>query len=303
MKTKIALVAIVVLVFVGSHLAKESLDGSTGPVAPPAPEDCRRIVSMAPSVTETLFALGLGDRVVGVTRYCTYPPEVAEKDRVGGHFDPNFEAIVALRPDLVILLVEQEESRRALNSLGIATLVVRHKDIEGVLESISTIGRVCDADETAGQLLADINGRMEKIRRRTAGLPRQRVMISVGRTLAAGTVEDVFVAGSDGYFDRMIELAGGTNACPAGLGRYPVISPEGILHIDPDVIIDLVFPDHVKKHGRDKILSDWQAIREASAVAHERVYVVDNDFALVPGPRFILLLEKLSALLHPDPTQ
>ncbi|NQT40991.1 MAG: ABC transporter substrate-binding protein, partial [Planctomycetes bacterium] len=167
MKTKATLVAIVVLVFVGSHLAKESLDGSTGPVAPPAPEDCRRIVSMAPSVTETLFALGLGDRVVGVTRYCKYPPEADEKDEVGGHFDPNFEAIVALRPDLVILLVEQEESRQALNSLGIATLVVRHKDIEGVLESISTIGRVCGAEETAGQLLADIAGRMEKIRRRS----------------------------------------------------------------------------------------------------------------------------------------
>ena len=111
-----------------------------------------RIVSLAPSVTETVFALGLGDRVVGVSRFCRFPPEVEKLPNVGGMLDPNIEAIVALEPDLVLMLIEHEQSLPALEKMGLNCLSVNHQNIEGILASLNTIGQVCDAQPAAERL-------------------------------------------------------------------------------------------------------------------------------------------------------
>jgi iron complex transport system substrate-binding protein len=259
-----------------------------------------RIVSMSPNVTETLFALGLGDRVVGVSRYCTYPPEAQTKAQVGGYLDPNYEAILALEPDLVMLPAENEEFVLRFRKLGLATLTVRHNSIEEVLDSIATIGRRCGAQDQAGRLVAGIRNRIDAIARKTAGLARPRVMLVVERTLGAGRAENVCIAGADRFMNQLVEMAGGVNCCGERRVGFPTVSLEGILQMNPQVILDLVATDRQGKYARETLLADWRALGQVEAVRDGRVWLVDDDYVFIPGPRLALSVERLARLIHPE---
>jgi iron complex transport system substrate-binding protein len=254
---------------------------------------------MAPSITETLFVLGLGDRVVGVTNYCNFPPQARTKSRIGGYYDPNYEAISTLRPDLVIILTEHGEAQRYLRQLDLDVLVLNHADITGILKSIRTVGAVCGAAEEASKFVQGLEYRMEEIRHKTAGLPRPRVMVSVGRNMGSGTLEDVYISGRNNFYDEMISLGGGVNAYQGDVA-FPIMSGEGIIRINPEIIIDMV-PDLDKK-GWDEavILKEWQTVSQVDAVKYGRVYVFGEDYVVIPGPRFIHILEKMARVLHPE---
>jgi iron complex transport system substrate-binding protein len=299
MRDRIILVTILVLIFAGSAAAKRLLvDGE--PCAPVAERPSQRIVSLVPSLTETLFALGLGDRVVGVSRFCRYPPQAAELPKVGGYVDPNFEAIVALRPDLIVMLEEHEQSMPAFEKLGLRTLSVRHKDVDGILASIPVIGRACGAEAKAAELVADIRRRLDRVRQKTAGLPRPRVMVAVNRALGSGRLDDVYVAAGDGHLGRIVELAGGQNACPTSAAHFPTVSNEGILFLNPDIIIDVVDERTAAELGTASLLADWRQVADVEAIRRGQVYIVSDDHATIPGPDFISLVERLARLIHPE---
>lgn len=255
---------------------------------------------MSPSTTETLFALGLGDRVVGVTRYCRYPPEARSLPQVGGWLDPNFEAIVALKPDLVVTREGSPQTVATFQQLGLTALVVHHDHLEGVLESFTSIGNACGAEAEAARLVERIESKIQEIRRRTAPLPRRRVLFVAERTLDTGEIQDVYAAGADGFIDRLITLAGGENVCANTAGGFPVLSAEGILRLNPEVIVDLVPNLPEQPRNRANLLDDWKQLPEVEAVRRGRVHIVDEDYAFIPGPRFILLAEKLARLFHPE---
>lgn len=298
MRNRLLLAGTLVAIFAGSFLAQRLLgrgepeELSGGPIG--------RIVSMAPSITETLYALGLGDRVVGVTRYCRYPPEAQKLAKVGGYHDPNFEAIVALSPDLVILLSGDQRTLSAFRKLRIRTLVVCQNDVEGILDSFLQVGRVGNAEANARRIIADARTRIEHVRKRTAGRPRPSVLWVIQRGPRPDRLEDVYVAGRDGFFDRIITLAGGRNACPPGPVRFPVVSAEGILWMDPDVIIDLTAGLAQQQRVGGPILGAWQQVGEVGAVRTGRVHALEQDYASVHGPRFTLLIEDLARLIHPE---
>ena len=298
MRSKLILTVVVLLVFAGSFLAKGRLRGRHGRPRS-APASYERIVSMAPSITETLFALGLGDRVVGVTRYCRVPPEAQARADVGGFFDPNFEALMALKPDVVITL-ESDTTETKLQELGLSSMVVSHKSVRKTLDSFLTIGKTFGAEAEGERLVSDIEARIRSVEEKTAGLDRPRVLFSVDRERGTGKLRRVTVAAADGYFDKIIGIAGGRNACPGTIARFPVVSSEGILWMKPEVIVDLVRSPSESNLDEATVLADWQQIPEAAAVRNGRVYVLDDDFASLPGPRFILLIEKLARLFHPD---
>ncbi|MBN2293241.1 MAG: cobalamin-binding protein [Pirellulales bacterium] len=329
MRSKILLIVVILLVFLACHIAKQRLAridppvDSTGgttnettgqsSIQTPRQEQPRRIVSMAPSITEILFALKLGDRVVGVSNYCNYPAEAKKIDRIGGVMDPNLEAVVALKPDLVVMLHGNKALCPSLERLGIKTLLVDHKTIRGVLESIPTIGQSCGNTSAARKMTDDLRARIEQVRQKTSGLRRPKVMVSVIRRLGTGRLEDVYVAGNDRYFDEMIEIAGGQNVFADQPVRYPVVSNESIIKANPEIIIDIVSSvsdissADDKKSGksyinemRAKTLADWQQLSDVDAVASGKVYYLDENYISVPGPRFILVLEKLQKLLHPE---
>jgi cobalamin transport system substrate-binding protein len=298
-RSKLVLIVIVIVVFGASFLAKGLL------VIPPretasGSRDCRRIISMAPSVTETLFALGLGDRVVGVTRYCDYPPEALEKAKVGGFHNPNYEAIMALRPDLVVMLEADAQPRQVFDTLGVDTLQMHHKSIDGILDSIDLLGSTFGAEARAEEITSDIRARLERVERKTAGRTCPTVMFSIDRTLGTGRLEDVYIAGCDGHIDRIIELAGGRNVYQQGVARFPVVSHEGMIKMNPQVIVDLVGGLSVRKVSNEEVAADWEQLTEVDAVRQGKVFVMDDDYAFVPGPRFILLVEKLARLIHPE---
>jgi iron complex transport system substrate-binding protein len=222
------------------------------------------------------------------------------KAKVGDYYQPDYEAIVSLEPDLVILLPEHEEAQEYLDRLGVKTLTVNHFTIQGILDSILLIGRTCGRAEVAEEMVQEIRGRMETIRRRTMSLPAPRVMVSVGRNMGSGGIKDVYVCGQDGFYDQMIELAGGRNALQGGGVKFPIVSGEGILRLNPQVILDVI-PDLAESGWKeDQILQQWDLLSQVDAVAHHRVPVLSHTYAVIPGPRFILILEEMARLIHPE---
>jgi iron complex transport system substrate-binding protein len=299
MRTKLVLTLIILLIFSASFLAKARLAVPTDAGLPDA-RRAERIISMAPSITETLFALGLGDRVVGVTDYCHYPPEARQKPSIGGYLNPNYEAIVLLRPDLVVTLAGIATRSPALEKLGLNTLTLRHTSVEGILHSIRAVAAACGASDEAERIIGDITTRLESIRRKTAGLERPSVMFVVQRASEGGGLEEVCIAGHDGHIDRIIELAGGRNVYTQGSARFPVVSLEGILKMNPQVVIDMCPILAVGRDDPEAVAADWKPYGQIAAVAAGRVHVIAADYAFVPGPRFILLVEQLARLIHPE---
>ena len=260
----------------------------------------KRIISMAPSITETLFALGAGDRVVGVTRFCNYPPEAREKEKVGGFVDPNYEAIVALKPDLVILLPEHEKVFNYLAELRLQFIVVHNRTVSEILDTILTIGTICGAEERAKEMVDDINAQIQNILVQTKNKYHPVVMISISRTIGTGALKDVYIAGKNTIYDELLTFAGGRNAYENPNIDYPVISAEGLLYINPEIIIDLVPEIDLKGLDRDAMMREWHSVPGVAAVKKNRIYIVSNDYAVIPGPRFILFLEYLAQIIHPE---
>ncbi len=280
---------------------------------PLPPERCRRIVSLAPSATEALFALGLGDRVVGVSRFCDYPPEAASRPTVGGYVDLNYEAVLAARPDLVVGLTEHRVHQRNLHKLGIPTLLVDHQSLDGVWESLEILDDVCDADGRGRLLAEQIRHRLDHVQQKFTGRRRPRVLLVLEREGSPHGVSACRVVGREGYFDRMIELAGGEGACRETWIRYPMVSAEGLLAMAPEVIIDMSpaaraegeppnTPDNAAVAGgpcsADKGLAAWQSLSSLPAVRQGRVFALHADYAFRPGPRVIETIEAIASILH-----
>ena len=296
---RLLMLVVIAAVFVASAMLRKRIDAAAAkPQSRPA--DCRRLISLASSITETLYALGLGDRVVGVTRYCNYPPEAQNKAKIGGYYDPNFEAIVSLKPDLVVMLTEHAQSLPGLRKLGLDALVVSHQTIEGVIESFRLIGDACGKATEGRRMATDYEERLARIRRRTANRPRPSVLMVLDRTHGLGHVTDAYVVGDDSYFDSLIELCGGRNAFKQRGVRYPIASPEAIMWLNPDVIVDIVQGDAPGLPKREVLVGDWAEFTRVRAVKDGRIYIFDQSYAYVPGPRFIQLAEHLAEVLHPE---
>ncbi|MEJ2188679.1 MAG: helical backbone metal receptor [Acidobacteriota bacterium] len=259
-----------------------------------------RIVSMAPSLTESLFALGVGDRVVGRTRYCSFPPEVAEIPEIGGHLDPNIEAIIALRPDLVFTIPSSGEAEARLRSLGIRVLPVDQHDVAAVLKSVTVLAEACGVPERGVALRARLEQKLETVRRAVQRRPRPRVVVVVGRELGEGAVRSVWAAGPETFYEDVVGIAGGVNAVTPGLVRYPEISREGLVALDPDVILDVV--SGLDKRGLDaeEVRADWSELGELRAVREDKVCVLVGDAMVVPGPRLPELVNAVAKALHPE---
>ncbi|MFC1538800.1 ABC transporter substrate-binding protein [Candidatus Latescibacterota bacterium] len=260
-------------------------------------EHYTRIISLAPNITETLFALGLGDRVVGVTRFCKYPEEALKIEKVGGLIDPNYEAIVLLKPDLVFLLPEHENVQKYLAELGLKTVIVHNRVIEEILGTITKMGEICSVEDKAHELVSELESKMNAIRNKTLDAGRPRVMISVGRSFGAGKLNEVTISGKNSFYDELITYAGGINVYEKHDISFPVVSKEGILYLNPEIIIEMIPSTEVSE---DMIIKEWESVADVDAVKNKRVYAFKQDYAIIPGPRFILFLEDLARTLHPE---
>ncbi len=261
----------------------------------------QRIISLSPNITEIIFDLGAGERVVAVTDYCDFPKQAALLPKVGGFIQPNIETIVATEPDLVILLSAQQNTVEQLRKLNIKTLIVNNRTLSDITTSIEQIGKAIGYQQQAGQLLNQINNKINAIKQKAVKLPSPSVMISMGHSLASEQFDQVYIAGQQDFYNDLIELAGGKNVYQNDFPAVPSVSIEGILQLNPDIIID-IFPeadDHNK--SLQQVKQQWQSLKQINAVKHNQVYILEEDYATIPGPRIFLLLEQLSALIHPEP--
>ncbi|NQY26935.1 MAG: ABC transporter substrate-binding protein [Piscirickettsiaceae bacterium] len=265
-----------------------------------AVQTSNRIISLAPSITETLFALGLADNVVAVTDYCDYPPQVLTLPKIGGLFNPSLEAIVALQPDLVIISNAQGKIIDQLQQLNIDTLLVNNSSLADIKQAITTIAERTQRQTQAQKLLADIEQTSHIISQKVANLARPRVMIALGHSLGADHVKTAYIAGQHDFYNDLIILAGGINAYQSTLLKIPSISSEGIMQLNPQVIID-IFPEADDHNANiNAVLKQWNNLHYIDAVTHHRVHIIEQNYATIPGPRIFLLLKDLAPLIHPE---
>lgn len=305
MNRRLILVAIIVTAFLCSYLGqlwlRRTLAAQTGRDAN-EPGPYARIVSLAPSITEVLFELELDERIVGVTRYCKYPPAALEKSQVGSYLSPNYEAIVALRPDLVLTLPEHAAEEEALSALGLYWHRLDHRSVAGIVASIRTLGQLTQEEGRAQAFAEDLEGRIARVQQLTLGRRRPRVLISMGRKMGTGSLKDAYIAAPGSFYDSLLSLAGGENAIQDARIAYPTVTGEGIMRLDPEVVIDMVA--NIKKRGKNeaRVLAEWQVLPNMRAVKNRRVYVFGETYVSIPGPRFILVLEAMARALHPEVT-
>ncbi len=268
------------------------------PLAPPA-QNYERIVSMSPSVTEMLFELGLGAKVVGVTTFCLYPEEARSRANIGGFHDANYEAIFALQPDLVVKVGGFGETDENCRELGLNSLSLETATISDILESVRVLGQACGVAERANEVVGHIERQMAEVGKHAQDGPHPRVLVSIGRNMGTGRIEDLYVAGKGTLYGEMIILSGGVNAYE-GLVPYAKISREGLLRMNPEVIVDLV-PD-LDTHEmltRDVVMQEWHSLSQLDAIKNKRVYLYGGNYVCIPGPRISRVLRDISVAVSP----
>jgi iron complex transport system substrate-binding protein len=290
----------------GATTPEETTPATTEPTTPATPEPLvitdqkgrevtvaaapARIVSLAPSNTEIIYAMGIEDRLVGRTDYCNYPPEVAEVPSIGGFSTPDLETVVALEPNLVLATSMHEEIVGQLEELGIATVVLAPQTIDEILASIELVGLAASAEDEAAALIA----RIEAVAALTEGLTPEEMV----RTCFVVWHDPLMLAGGDTLYEELIRVAGGSNII-SDQSDYPSIDLEEVIVADPQVIIVGVGMGT----GEDlplQFLLDEPVLAVVSARQNDRVYAIDQDIVGRFGPRIVDALEQFASFLHPE---
>lgn len=285
----------------GLAVALALLAGCSGPAAPGGSEGSepgagattaaphgspRRLLALAPNLAEIAFALGLGPRVVGVSDYTTWPPAAVKLPRLGGLFDPNVERMVALEPDLALLLPSQEDVAERLRGVGVDTLTVPMESLEDLDRAIVRIARRCGVP-TAGEALGARLGK-ELAPRPVAGAPA--TVISIDRP--PGRTEDLLVAGPGTYLQELLARLGAANAFADAPVRYPQVGMEEVLGRAPGLIVELQ-PHPLTAAARGRLLADWRRFPTLPAVAAGHLTVISGSETMLIGPRLPDLYRRL----------
>jgi len=257
-----------------------------------------RIICMAPNVTETVFALGCGDRVVGVSRFCSYPPEATRLPRVGAFVNPNVEGIIALSPDLLIIQGKHDAVAELCRQKGYPLLRVQMENLASLYREIQAIGSRLGCPDAAAKLCDEIRNGLAEVAASVAGRPRVRVFVCLGRT--PGSLAGLYTPGRDTFLTEVIRIAGGENVFADVSQPYPAASKEALLKLKPDVIIEPHPGEPLTDRQRRQLLADWRQLGSLPAVQNGRVHILTDDHLLIIGPRVVLTARKLAELIHPE---
>jgi iron complex transport system substrate-binding protein len=249
-----------------------------------------RVVSLSPSTTEALAAIGAGDALVGRSRYCDYPPDVLTVPEVGGFVDPNFEAIVALRPDLVTGARGPAGAQMAdrLGGLGIGTYFPETESLSAIDAMILGLGARTQHEASAERVVLEVHAREAAVRSAASALPKARTLLVFG-------IVPIVVAGPGSFADEMLAAAGGTNVVTEG-GSYPTLGMERVLALAPDVLVDASMQE---SRGSERITNESPGWRELRAVKTGRVISLRDEAVLRPGPRVGEGILALAQAIHP----
>ena len=250
------------------------------------PVKITRAVSLAPSLTENIFAVGAGDRLVGVTSYCNYPEQAKLIQKVGDTISPNLEMIVALKPDVVFVSTASqiEAFKNTLEQNGIAVYVTNPATIDGVLTDLQRLGDLFGTMDKTSVLLNDLQGRLQEISQNVEGEKQIPVFIQISK-------EPLFTIGKESFMTAIVERAGGRSVTADVETAYPKLSKETALALNPDAIVLSASEDDLEPN---------EAFKNSPAVRNHKVFSVDADLLSRPGPRLIDALELIACDLHPE---
>jgi len=256
---------------------------------PPAARP-QRVVSLAPSVTETIFALGFGDRLVGVTTFCDYPAQARELPKIGGFMSPSLETILAKRPDLVLGVrgATDPTGAREMERLGLRVRLISLASVSDILSSIKSIARWLGNTGPGEGLAQAITFRIDQVKRRVAPAPRRSVLLAVG-------LRPLIAVGGKNFIDELITLAGGENIARGAAQPWLNLPDEYVVARAPQVIIEAGMGSERGESARH-----WRDLKSIPAVKENRVYVYPSDKILRPGPRIGEGLEEIARLVHPE---
>ena len=261
---------------------------------------CDRLISLAPSITEILYALGLGDRVVGVTQYCEYPAAALDKPKVGALYDLNLEAVLRLRPSLVVLLDDDPRQAGQLSALGIDYQAVSHRNLAGIFGSIEEIGSRCGVRRKAKALAGRLRKGVADVSAKTDSVRRVPVLVVVGRTEVGPASRNVYVSGQDGFYSDILTAAGARNVYEGSTAAAANFSAEALAVLKPEIILEII-PDMQRRGwSRDDVVRSWASLSFIPAVKGKRIAVIDGNHAGVPGPRMLRLLRDVVRSVHPE---
>ncbi|MHC4741753.1 MAG: ABC transporter substrate-binding protein [Planctomycetota bacterium] len=288
---------LLLLIFCWMAAGMVFLDSSAdeSPADAPRPEDVKRIVSLAPSLTEILFALGLEDELVGVTIFSDYPPAASQKAKMGSFWQPNIEAVIAAKPDLVVTLEipQQKDTARRLGKIGCNCLTLNIDKVSDLYEAISRIGQATGKEAEAAELASGLRSKLVSLSARIDKDEKPKVLWVIGQ-------DPLRVAGRDTFVNEMIELAGGENAIGKTVHQYPPIGSEQVIARAPDVIIEPAMGGKTVSEAQKDAMRYWSRFQNVPAVANERIYVISPDTVCRLGPRLYEGVETIAKCLKPQ---
>jgi iron complex transport system substrate-binding protein len=256
-----------------------------------------RIVSLSPNATEMLYGIGAFGQIVGITDYCTYPPEVKKLPSIGGWHNPSLEKLAALRPDLVIVDNGQAPFiEKNVQALGLRLLVFPNHTVRDIYTGIADLGRATGQEDQAAKLIAETREGLQRVSRKTAGRPASTVILIVNRT--PGTLRDLYTATDGSFLAELVTIAGGRIAAAKASNGYAKLSKEDLLAMNPDLILDFI-------HGSDSRLAGdpmeaWKEMPELKAVRNGRVHGVNEDYVPHASQRIVQTAELFARLIHPE---
>ncbi len=262
-----------------------------------AAQPCERIIPLAPSMAEVVYALGLGSKVLAVPAFTSYPDEAQKKPKIGALVDLNYELIVSLRPTIVLALSEFRERIEQLRSLGLRVETFEHRSLAGIMKSITQVGELCGVSERANELSTKLSAEIKSISEQYGGKKLKRVLVVVAEESGSGGAKSYFLSGTDGYFSDVLKMVQGKNVVETATYGHPSLSAEGILALDPDNIIEILPVDDNSEAVR-RALAQWNAIPGLRASREGQVHIFTKDYHTIPGPRFIELAKDLARALH-----
>lgn len=257
----------------------------------------QRIVSLVPAVTEMLFAIGAGPRVIAVSSFDTYPPQVKSLPPVGGLLDPDIERIIRLRPDLVIVYGSQTEVNTQLTRAGIRMFPYVLGGLDNLTATMRQLGSVLGLADRAHATVAGLQARLDAIRQRVAGRRRPRTLLVFGRE--PGALRAIDASGGVGFLADIVSLAGGENVFANEKHESMRVSIEAVIAAAPDIIIDLHYGQPLGPEQIDRERAAWKALGSVPAVREGKVALLVGDEFVVPGPRVVDAAEAIADVIHP----
>jgi iron complex transport system substrate-binding protein len=257
----------------------------------------QRIVSTVPGLTEILFELGLGDRTVGVSEYCRFPAAALSKPKVGSFLQPNLEAITALRPDLVLIIKNPVRLKQRLEAIGLKVEELDLETLPGILSAIDRLGAETNRKVRAAEMRKKLEIRLAAVQAKVK--QRRRVTFLVGRT--PQRLEGMVAVGPKSYLDELMKFAGGDNIFADSPAMYPKVSIEQLLARDPEVIFEMgdsVHEGMEQGKYREDVLAVWAKMPMLKAVRGKKVFPLNDNIYVVPGPRFADAAERFYEMLH-----